>query len=104
MQSCGPQLFDAGELPQKTYKIFHVVPRLDFSCLHGGAAPREVRKSTAAQEQQEMAQVAAPAEASPEALSMPHTKPVEAAIACLGPLAMLPPKQPAMRREFTFVV
>ena len=106
--SCGRQLFDAANMPQKTHKIVHVVPRLDFSCLHGGAAPRrgEMRQTIVAQDQQAVAQVAAPAEASPEGLKLqPHaTKPVEAAIACLGPLAMLPPKQPAMRREFTFVV
>lgn len=100
------QLFDAGQMPPKAaHKIIAVVPRLDFSCLHGGVAPRrgEARQPTAA-EQQAVAQVAAPAEASPEALNThPQAKPVAAAIACLGPLAMLPPKQPAMRREFIFV-
>ena len=103
---CGPKLFDAAEMPLKSGKIVHVVPRLDFSSLHGGAALRhtEVLQSTVAKEQA-VAQVAAPAEASPEALKMqPHAKPVAAAIASLGPLAMQPPKQPAMRREFTFVV
>lgn len=108
MPRCGPQLFDEAETTQKSRNrdsIGHMVPRLDFSGIHGGAALRrgEEQQSTFAQKHQAVAQVAAPAEASPEALKMqPHAKPIKAA--CLGPLAMLPPKQPAMCREFTFVV
>ena len=98
-------------MPRKTHKKAVdacLVPRLDFSCLPGGAAARrqDTRQSqSSSADVQPLAQVAAPAEASPEALHMmqPPSKPVEAAIACLGPLAMLPPKPAAMRREFVFV-
>ena len=94
-------------MQHKTHKAVdvRVVPLLDFSCLPGGSAPRrrEAQQAQAAGVA-EQATVAAPAEASPEAPihTQPQSKPAEAAIACLGPLAMLPPKPAAMRREFIF--
>ena len=90
-----------------------LVPRLDFSFLHGGAAPRLAPQQTqpagAGQVQAvkvvhaAVAQVLAPAEESSEAPLSVQPPSIEAAIACLGPLAMQPPKQAAMRREFVFV-
>jgi hypothetical protein len=99
-----PQLFDAGQALKNTFKAVDVsiVPRLDFSCLHS-APPRWPQQTQATGAGVPVvAHVAAPAEASPDAKlpMMPPSKPAAAAIAVLGPLAMLPPKQPAMRREY----
>ena len=99
------QLFDAGQALKNSHKAVDVslVPRLDFSCLHSSTPPRRPQQMQATGTGVPLAaHVAAPAEASPDAKlpMMPPSKPAAAAIANLGPLAMLPPKQPAMRREY----